>query len=293
MRISLSSYTMLNSSIMLESRGEFKMRESFLSIGEFGEISRCSAFSLRYYERIGALLPAYVDERTGYRYYNPQQAYQARLIKLGIDVGMSPKTIGRYFYETDVYDMDDVMATFEDLAAQNMRNAYVEQLRVQAQRVELQRQRRVDPLGPRAIQSGKITHFRLYCADALEDVPYRLYVRKLRECLARARALDIPNLAQEGLTQSEEDGKWYVYIDVLDEDGIDDKVAGSSDLQIHRYDRDRFVTQSVQGATLESCFENVFGAFDVDEITCLTELWAFTMQTGIAALEVTLKREDA
>ena len=268
------------------------MRSKFLSISEFAEISRCSTYSLRYYERIGALLPAYVDENTGYRYYNPQQAYQARLIKLGIDVGLPPKDMKRYFYETDVYDMDDVLATFEQLAAQRMRNAYVEQLRVQAQRTEFQRQQRVDPIFPQATHSGKITHFRLYCADSLDRVPYRLYVQKLRECLAQARDLDIPNLAQEGLTQSEEDGKWYMYVDVLDEEGLDEKVAGRDDLQIHRYENDSFVTQAVQGATMEKCFNSVLDTFDPAEISCLTELWAFTMQTGIAAIEVTLKSDS-
>ena len=80
--------------------------------------------------------------------------------------------------------------------------------------------------------------------------------------------------------------------DVLDEDGLDEKVSEHADLQIHRYDQNEFVTQAVHGASLESCFENVRSKFDLEEISCLTELWAYTMQTGIAAIEVTFRPDS-
>ena len=268
------------------------MSKSFLSISEFSEISRCSTHSLRYYERIGALKPAYVNDQTGYRYYNPQQAYQARLIKLGIEVGMPPAQLGRYFYATDVYEMDTVLSSFEELAEENYRRALAEKVRVQAQIVEYRRQLLVDPLTPHRIHSGSLCQLRMYCSDSLRETTYQLYIKKLHECLVTAHELGLTNLAQEGLTKREKDGLWYVYVDVHDEEGIDDKIAGYDDLHLHRYNRDEFVTQSVQGATLEQCFNNVLSTFNIDDVFCLTELWGFTMLTGVASFEVTFDAES-
>jgi DNA-binding transcriptional MerR regulator len=51
-----------------------------LSIGEFARRSRLSAKALRLYDELGLLLPARVDEDSGYRLYEPGQLKQARLI---------------------------------------------------------------------------------------------------------------------------------------------------------------------------------------------------------------------
>src|ERR1700753_1111548 len=51
-----------------------------MSIGEFARRSRLSAKALRLYDGLGLLLPARVDEDSGYRFYEPGQLKQARLI---------------------------------------------------------------------------------------------------------------------------------------------------------------------------------------------------------------------
>lgn len=45
-----------------------------ITIQGFAKLCGCSAQSLRYYDRIGLLKPAKVDERTGYRYYEEEQS---------------------------------------------------------------------------------------------------------------------------------------------------------------------------------------------------------------------------
>ena len=40
-----------------------------LKIGEFSGLSRISIRMLRYYDENGLLCPAYIDETSGYRYY--------------------------------------------------------------------------------------------------------------------------------------------------------------------------------------------------------------------------------
>jgi DNA-binding transcriptional MerR regulator len=51
-----------------------------MSIGEFARRSRLSAKALRLYDELGLLPPARVDEDSGYRFYEPGQLEQARLI---------------------------------------------------------------------------------------------------------------------------------------------------------------------------------------------------------------------
>ena len=51
-----------------------------MSIGEFARRSRLSAKALRLYDGLGLLPPARVDEDSGYRFYEPGQLKQARLI---------------------------------------------------------------------------------------------------------------------------------------------------------------------------------------------------------------------
>ena len=50
------------------------------SIGEFSKIGSVSAKTLRYYDEIGLLHPAYVDEESRYRYYSEEQVDKILLI---------------------------------------------------------------------------------------------------------------------------------------------------------------------------------------------------------------------
>ncbi|HKL41075.1 MAG TPA: MerR family transcriptional regulator [Clostridia bacterium] len=42
-------------------------------IGEFSKINRVTVKALRYYEKVGLLKPAFIDESNGYRYYSSEQ----------------------------------------------------------------------------------------------------------------------------------------------------------------------------------------------------------------------------
>ena len=45
-----------------------------ITIQGFAKLCGCNAQTLRYYDRIGLMRPAKVDEWTGYRYYEEEQA---------------------------------------------------------------------------------------------------------------------------------------------------------------------------------------------------------------------------
>jgi DNA-binding transcriptional MerR regulator len=51
-----------------------------ISIGEFARRSRLSLKALRLYDERGVLVPSRVDQASGYRYYDPAQLEEARLV---------------------------------------------------------------------------------------------------------------------------------------------------------------------------------------------------------------------
>ncbi|MEU6403062.1 MerR family transcriptional regulator [Streptomyces sp. NPDC046985] len=66
-----------------------------LGIGAFAARARLSAKALRLYDRLGLLVPAHVDEATGYRFYRASQAERARLVALLRQLDMPLATIAQ------------------------------------------------------------------------------------------------------------------------------------------------------------------------------------------------------
>ena len=74
------------------------MKNYFL-ISEFAKLRGININSLRYYEKLGILKPAYVDEKTNYRYYSVEQISLLNKIILCIQLGISLKEMATYIDE--------------------------------------------------------------------------------------------------------------------------------------------------------------------------------------------------
>ncbi|MEV0125138.1 MerR family transcriptional regulator [Streptomyces sp. NPDC050703] len=72
-----------------------------LSISDFSEMCGLPPQTLRYYHGAGLLVPADVDEQTGYRSYTLEQVEQAMLITVLRGTGMSVKLVRRALDEPD------------------------------------------------------------------------------------------------------------------------------------------------------------------------------------------------
>ena len=69
---------------------------SYLTIGEFADLRNLDRKSLRYYERIGALIPAYIDPQTKYRYYKLEQLVDLDTILVCLELGIPAKNAVLY-----------------------------------------------------------------------------------------------------------------------------------------------------------------------------------------------------
>ena len=95
----------------------------YLSIGDFAKITRASVKSLRYYEKLGVLQPAYVDPDTRYRYYLPQQIYRVNLIRMCVEEGMPIEDFKQEFDKLGGVEALDLFERFSDLARKRVRQA--------------------------------------------------------------------------------------------------------------------------------------------------------------------------
>lgn len=88
----------------------------FFTISEFAKLRNININSLRYYEKIGVLKPAYVDEKTGYRYYSPDQLPILDVILLCIDFGMPLKDLTRYMHDGEFILNKELFETGKQIA---------------------------------------------------------------------------------------------------------------------------------------------------------------------------------
>ncbi len=72
-------------------------------IKEFAEFTGVSVRTLHYYDEIGLLMPAYVDEHTGYRYYDENSILRMQEILFYRELDFSLKSIGEIISSPD-YD---------------------------------------------------------------------------------------------------------------------------------------------------------------------------------------------
>lgn len=79
--------------------------QGYLSIGDFARLRNVNQKSLRYYERIGALTPAYTDPETGYRYYALEQLVEMDMILMCLEMNIPLRDAVQYRNTNDTLDI--------------------------------------------------------------------------------------------------------------------------------------------------------------------------------------------
>jgi DNA-binding transcriptional MerR regulator/effector-binding domain-containing protein len=89
---------------------EMEMKEDLYSIGEVCRICRVSASKLRYYDEIGVIKPAKVDEENGYRYYGREVLLELPILFFLKDLGFSLKEAREALLRNDLDYLEEVFA---------------------------------------------------------------------------------------------------------------------------------------------------------------------------------------
>lgn len=92
----------------------------YFTISEFARLRNININSLRYYEKKGLLAPAYIDEKTKYRYYSAEQLPTLDTILLCIDLGIPLKNLTQYLDEQGVLQFQKLLVEGKALAQQRI-----------------------------------------------------------------------------------------------------------------------------------------------------------------------------
>lgn len=95
--------------------------ENLLSIGEVAKIRNINVQSLRYYEKLGVLIPAYTNPETGYRYYSLEQIMILDTIILCVDLGIPLKDLKNYVDAEDQLEFERLLRDGRKLATQKIK----------------------------------------------------------------------------------------------------------------------------------------------------------------------------
>ncbi len=94
---------------------------NFLSIGELAKLRNVNVQSLRYYERLGILVPSYVNPESGYRYYSLEQIMILDTIILCIDLGIPLKDLKNYVNTDGELEFEHLLNDGKKLASEKIR----------------------------------------------------------------------------------------------------------------------------------------------------------------------------
>lgn len=97
------------------------MKRELISIGKMAEINQTTIATLRLYDKLGLLHPRYVDEETGYRYYDIQQNSRLDMIAYMKELGMSLSEIENVLNKEDITLIEDILARKNEQIHQQIR----------------------------------------------------------------------------------------------------------------------------------------------------------------------------
>lgn len=109
--------------------------KNYFTISEFASLRNININSLRYYEKIGLLKPAYIAPDTHYRYYSAKQIPVLDTILLCIDLKIPLKELSQYIDETGVLHSEKLFQDGKRIAQQR-----IDEIQTELSKIEYARQ---------------------------------------------------------------------------------------------------------------------------------------------------------
>ncbi|MCL2420372.1 MAG: MerR family DNA-binding transcriptional regulator [Defluviitaleaceae bacterium] len=97
-------------------------KNNLLSIGDMAKLTQASIKSLRYYERIGILKPAYISPDSGYRYYSMDQINLVAIIMSCVEFDIPLKELSRFIDPDGTIDIRNLIEYGKELAKKKMQS---------------------------------------------------------------------------------------------------------------------------------------------------------------------------
>lgn len=260
------------------------MKNELLSIGEVSRMKGVSPKSLRYYEQLGILTPARVDEHSGYRYYAMSQMIVVDVIITCIELGIPLKSLTDYRKPDGLLDIASLLEKGRETAIDNIRKARASLAQIDSYLREAHEQSRIEDehLPYKRIVSRRTIMHAPWQNDRFDAKNYLSLTTSLYN---RAAQLGTVPLYQWGMmrTPREEGAQWSVFVEVALEKEPERVKNGSTTLFDKSSDEEITIGTTIEGTYLGSrlrgvgfdqCFHDVFHmAEKMDGALIATEVW--------------------
>ena len=97
-------------------------KKELLSIGDMAKLTQASIQSLRYYEQIGLLEPAYIDPYSGYRYYSFDQKCLIEVIQICVELDIPLKKLTEFIGENETVNFHDILEHGKKIAEEKLKS---------------------------------------------------------------------------------------------------------------------------------------------------------------------------
>lgn len=96
-------------------------RNGLLSIGKMARINNVSVATLRLYDQMDLLIPAYIDEQSGYRYYDMRQSARLDIIRYMRELDMTLSDISTLLEKEDLTLIEEMLIRKDEQLHRQMR----------------------------------------------------------------------------------------------------------------------------------------------------------------------------
>ncbi len=191
---------------------------NLLSIGELARIRDINVQSLRYYEKLGILIPAYINPESGYRYYSPDQIMVLDTIILCIELGIPLKGLKNYVDQDGQLEFERLLKDGRKLAKEKIRKieSNIDSIDRTLQHIHAQK----DFLGREGYYTRYIFDRYIITIPSKIKMDAKTYERNLSKLFNTARKSHLLASFPHGLIINYKDGKFmdsYMFLEVLPE----------------------------------------------------------------------------
>lgn len=113
--------------------------KNYFKIGEIADIYSVSVQTLRHYENIGLLKPAYIDQQTNYRYYSYEQTEILNTIRYLRLLDTPLPTIKTFLKERNIESMESILTKQEEDVSNKIKSLQIVQKKIQRRKQILEK----------------------------------------------------------------------------------------------------------------------------------------------------------
>lgn len=200
--------------------------KEYLTIGEASKMKGVNIKSLRYYDRIGILRPAYRNSKTGYRYYSIEQMLMLDMILLCLDLEIPLKQMQEYMDEESHLDMKSLLRDGRKKAEEKVKKIQDTLLQIDGLENRIKGSEEVQKKGRENYSKyigGRMVIALPWQYPATDD---KAYMSETTRLYSMSQELNLTVLYQQGIIYNRKggEGRSYIFLEIQQTDIKDPRI---------------------------------------------------------------------